>query len=230
MSDYLKQNHDFWQQGYNAPNPESAIFRLNGRILKSRFGLPKENTRLLDFGCGQGAHVNFFIQQGYNARGVDISEKDLAIAKCRYPQLSDRFQLVSSDPSKVDKYGWTEGIDVVTAQQTLYYFSDEHLAVALRRLYDSMSPGALIYASMMGTEHTYYAYSEPSSEPSLRRVTFSGSRFNLDNYYVNFIESAAEIEEKFGIFKKLEVGKYMLQFEENESNNFHWVFIGQKST
>ena len=52
MKNYLKENHSHWQSSYSAPNVESVIFRLQGRILKSQYNLPKQHqlTTMLDFG------------------------------------------------------------------------------------------------------------------------------------------------------------------------------------
>lgn len=61
MKKYLISNSKIWQNNYYAPNVESYIFRLLGRILKPQFKLPKKNkiTTSLDFGCGQGSTVNY---------------------------------------------------------------------------------------------------------------------------------------------------------------------------
>ena len=70
---YLNSNYKSWSKIYNAPNVESVIFRLHGRILKNDLKLPKKKTVLLDFGCGQGASTNYFYKQGYDVYGIDIS-------------------------------------------------------------------------------------------------------------------------------------------------------------
>ena len=97
MDKYLKNNYSFWQYGYTAPNVENVIFRLHGRILKYKYKLPhvKKPTVTLDFGCGQGAIVNYFHQQGYDAYGIDISKTDIEIAKNLLRQNID-LQIISA--------------------------------------------------------------------------------------------------------------------------------------
>ena len=59
MSEY-KLTADYFEKGYFAPNVESITFRLQAKILKYEYNLPKTNvTKLLDFGCGQGASKFF---------------------------------------------------------------------------------------------------------------------------------------------------------------------------
>ena len=84
-------------KGYLAPNVESITFRLQAKILKHEYNLPKANMpKLLDFGRGQGASTNFFINQSYDAVGVDISNKDIEIAKNIFPSISDKFKVIDS--------------------------------------------------------------------------------------------------------------------------------------
>lgn len=45
-----------------------------------------DGRRALDFGCGAGRSTRFLQQQGYAARGVDISAAMLALARGRDPQ------------------------------------------------------------------------------------------------------------------------------------------------
>ncbi len=98
MDDYLGDNKQYWEKGYEAPNVDHHTFRFFGRILKPQFGLPKSNEKLLDFGCGQEPAVTFFHVNGFSTQGVDISEKDISIAKARFPHIKDRFSLCHSDP------------------------------------------------------------------------------------------------------------------------------------
>lgn len=57
MEDYLKGNLEYWQEGYEADNVESFVFRPYGRIFKYEFGLDgSHGEKLLDWGCGGGQH------------------------------------------------------------------------------------------------------------------------------------------------------------------------------
>ena len=42
MKSYLIKNHKLWQNSYSAQNVENVIFRLQGRILKKQYKLPKK--------------------------------------------------------------------------------------------------------------------------------------------------------------------------------------------
>jgi SAM-dependent methyltransferase len=57
--------------------PSRAILRALEEC-RSRFGLSKADTTVLDFGCGRGRMVCFLYEQGYNVFGVDPDPKALA--------------------------------------------------------------------------------------------------------------------------------------------------------
>ena len=226
---YLESNMNFWSQGYNAPNTESYIFRFAGRILSSKFNLPNKHEKLLEFGCGQGANANYLHTIGFDVKGVDISEKDIAIGKIRFPHINEKLFVCPPSPLDNPHYGWDSDISVVVCAQSIYYFTQEHFNNVLQKIYDSMKPGGIFFATMISHNHTYFDHSEETDDPWLRKVSFKGRRFDLEDYYVFFTKDKKECEEKFSIFDKLYVGEYMMQLEENETNNHHWIYIGQKT-
>ena len=233
MDKYLKNNYDFWQYGYNAPNVENVIFRLHGRILKPKYKLPskKKATVTLDFGCGQGAIVNYFHTQGYDAYGVDISKTDIEIAKKRYPHISHKFKICKPDVynTKMTKFTDNKKIYVITGQQAVYYFDRDHFLKLLKNFKQSLVPNGLLYASMMSTKHTYFKYSKKTKYKWLRETNFTGKRFKVRKYYNFHVKDKKDLVEKFSIFKPIYTGSYHLEIEPDETNNHHFLILCQKN-
>ena len=92
---YLDETVSYWSRGYDAENVDAPAFRFYGRILKP-FG-PREG-KLLDFGCGRGAALRFFLAKGFDAYGVDISAVDLDAARQADPASADRLLEIELDP------------------------------------------------------------------------------------------------------------------------------------
>ena len=184
---YLKHNNAYWQNSYSAPNVENVIFRLQGRVLKPKFKLPDINkqTTSLDFGCGQGAIVNYLQKIGYDAYGIDISKVDIEIAKKRYPHIADKFRLCKPDAYNVMMTKFTDGkkISLITGQQSLYYFDKNEFNILLKNFNNSLTSNGLIYASMMSTQHTYHKYSKKTKYEWLRESSFTGKRFKFSKYF-----------------------------------------------
>src|SRR3989344_64869 len=118
--DYLRKNDKFWTQKYDAPNVESFLFRLYGRILNHEYGLDgSNNEKLLDFGCGQGGALNYFAKLGFDCYGVDISKNAIEQARKNIPHTpKDHFKVIDPKPDK-NQIFFGGNFDVVVSIQTL---------------------------------------------------------------------------------------------------------------
>lgn len=228
MQDYLKSNKEYWQRGYMAPNVESFVFRFFGRVLKAELNLGDKHEKLVDFGCGQGATVNFFSQLGFNAHGVDISETDIEIAKIRYPNISNHFSICDPDPSKVEFYGFPEDVSVVTGIQSFYYFSDEDFEICMDKIYRSMKKGGIFYATMMGPGQKQFYNNSEEYKNGLRKVNFKTSRYEVKDYFISFTMDEDHLRRRFKMFKPLHVGFYSQRFRNDEEESHHFTFCGIK--
>lgn len=221
--------NEYWSnKGYTAPNVESHIFRLSSRILKPQFDLPSKHERLLDFGCGQGAAVNYFNSIGFDAKGCDISQLDIDAAKTRYPHLADKFSVCQQDPGNNDFYGWPEDISVAVGVQSFYLQSKDYFFQVMDKIHSSLVPGGLIYATMMGEKHIFFEHSQPTADEWVRCVNFSGNRQTLDNYYNFYVADEEDLKSRFPMFEPIHIGHYSMQLQENDTNNWHWTFLGRK--
>jgi len=229
VSDYFKANSDYWEKGYSAPMVDHHMFRFYGRILKPQFNLPHNNTSLLDFGCGQGAAVNYFSSLKFNAYGSDISHTDINAAKIRYPHIKDYFSVCEADPKNVVRYGGLEKYDVVTGFQAFYYFNKSDFNVLMQKIYNQMNTGGIFFATMMGTKSTeYFENSNPTEDEWLRKVDFSNGRIKCSDYYIFFVEDEDDLCKKFEMFKPLHLGYYCAKLNSNEGDGFHYTFCGIK--
>lgn len=227
---YLQHNKDYWEKGYHAINVDRPAFLLQGRILRPQFALPHADgsSRLVDFGCGQGAVLNYFHMQGYNAVGVDISDADLAIGRARHPHIAGKFLRCEPHPDDNLFYGHESNVDVVTAIQALYYFTDTHLQACLEKIYVSMKPGGVFFATMMGEESKEFFNNSQPYEDGLRVVNFRNERLNVQDYYISFIKDEDHLKSKFSMFKPVHIGYYSTKIRQDEGDGFHFTFCGVK--
>lgn len=225
MSSYLDKNAMYWSGTYDAPNVESFIFRFYGRILRFDYGIDGSNhERILDFGCGQGGALNYFDKLGFDCYGVDIAPKDIEAAKHLLPHIADHLVLI--DPKPVEGQIYCGGdFDIVVSIQTLDFLSNSDFAKVIRCLYDSMKPGAKIYASMNGWSMYYRNHAE-YAEDGLWHVKFDNGRVNYD-LYLNFVRDKNEMREKFSLFKPVYIDHYDSSFRE-EGSEFRYTFFGVK--
>lgn len=224
---YWDKNQVYWEKGYAAVNVDHPIFRFYGRILKPQFAMGGKFEKSLDFGCGQGAAVNFFATQGFNARGVDISNIDISIAKVRYPHIADNFAVCDPTPKQNEFYGFPEDIGVITAIQSLYFLSDTDFEIGMDKLYRSMRPGGIFFATMMGERNSEYFDNSVEYQDGLRTVRFQNDRLDVE-YNIFFIKDEEHLKQKFSMFKPLHLGYYCAKFRNDEGDGFHYTFCGIK--
>jgi len=225
VSDYLTSNARYWAGTYDAPNVESFIFRFYGRILKFDYGIDGRNhERLLDFGCGQGAALQFFDQLGFDCYGVDIASNDVSAAQRRMPHIADHFTVVDPMPDE-RKLFFGGAYDIVISIQTLDFLSDTDFARAIRCLWNNMKTGAKIYASMNGWKMYYRDYGEYVGD-GLWHVKLKTTRVDYD-LFLNFVRSKDEMRRKFSLFKPVYLDYYDSSFRE-EGSEFRYTFFGIK--
>ena len=226
---YLSANKKFWEKGYPAPNVDHHTFRFFGRILKPQFNLPRNNEKLLDFGCGSGAAVNFFYKNKFDSQGVDISVTDLSNAKVQYPHIRDKFSLCNPDPKLQPIYGTETSYSVITAFQSLYYFCKSDFEIVINKLNDQLVPGGIFFATMMGeSSKEYYNNSISTDDEWLRKVDFKNSRLNITDYYMFFVKNEDDLLKRFNIFKPIHIGYYSAKLRSDEGDGFHYTFCGMK--
>lgn len=224
---YLEANRSHWQRGYTAENVDHPVFRFYGRILVPDFGMDGSGgERVLDFGCGQGAAVNFFAGKGFDSYGVDIARPDLEAARERYPDLSDHFMEIDPKPSRDDVW-FGGGFDVIYTIQTIYFLSDSDMEERMLSIESMLNPGGIFYTTMMTTESYFFEHSEPA-EDGLRKVTFDNGRYSVSDYYINFTESEDEMIQRFERFEPLHVGFYAQKYHKDEGPQHHYTFVGRK--
>lgn len=228
-----ENNVKYWSDRYVAPNCESFIFRFYGRILKFDFGIDgSKGQKILDFGCGEGAALQFFLKKGFDVYGVDIAERDLASAAANVGDgsIANHFELIDPVPLRSQKYlskihGDSQWIDIFTSIQTLDFLSDSDCEIVLNNVYEQMKPGAIVYASFNGYQ-MYYREHGVYLGDGLWHVKFKKDRVNYD-LNLNFIESKEKLIEKFHMFKCKYVDYYDSSFR-NEGSEFRWTFTGTK--
>ena len=219
--EYEKINFKYWQKGYFAPNVEPAIFRFYGKFIKNNF---KKKIKLLDFGCGQEAAVNFFNNQKIDAYGVDISLKDINNAKKYYKSIKHKFLHINNLDSLKSKN--LKKFDIITCVQSLYYLSDDDLKIYLIYLKSILKPNGILYATMISTKSSLYSNKKSKNGLSL---------VNRDNYnlipphYINFVKSYKDLKNKFKLFNILKIGYYSFCLDRHNDVNHHYVIIGKKN-
>ncbi|MEW6639643.1 MAG: class I SAM-dependent methyltransferase [Pseudomonadota bacterium] len=109
------------------------------QALVRRFFVPGLSA---DIGCGSGREVAWLAANGFPAQGFDASDGLLAEARQRYPNLTfaraELPDLAAIAPASFDN---------VLCETVIMHLGRDAIAPAVRRLFDIVRPGGVLYLS-----------------------------------------------------------------------------------
>lgn len=107
--------------GYNVFTPASKARLIDAFKRLSGLG---PGARVADLGCGSGVFTQLLRQAGFNAVGVDISSKLIAVGRAKYPGL----ELIEGD---IENLPFPAGsMDGVLLSGVIHHFPDPRRCVA----------------------------------------------------------------------------------------------------
>jgi cyclopropane fatty-acyl-phospholipid synthase-like methyltransferase len=146
MKSQYKIDNDLVRQGYN----KVADNYFKGRDqFKSKQYLDKLNTHLspgstiLDIGCGAGVPVDkYLIELGHTVIGIDISERQIELAKQNLPQGNFTVQ----DMTKLESGEYQ--MDAVVSFYAIFHTDRENHLDILKKIYGFIKPGGYMLITM----------------------------------------------------------------------------------
>ena len=219
---YLKKNFQYWQKGYYAPNIEPAVFRFYGQFIKKKL---RKKINLLDFGCGQGSAVNFFNQQKINAYGIDISKKDISIAKKKYKKIKNKF-FFTKDLDEFKMNTQKKKFYIIKFIQSLYYLSNDDFELYINYFDQILKRNGIIYATMISSKSSLN--SNKQSKDGLTLVDKDNFK-KIKKHYINFTKSYEHLHQKFKNFKILSSGYYSFCLDKKNDVNHHYLVVCKKT-
>lgn len=220
---------DKYAKGYGICYPEGHVIRFYQRICLYSLGL--KGGRILDFGCGNGVHAQYFQERGFEVYGVDIISQAIDLAKA---QIGDRARLISPNQSLknlfIDKNSAPLSFDMIFANQSLYYLNNTHLRRQVDEFYEMSSKGGICFFTMMSRQNGYNKCITKVLDNGLSEVSLKGRLEEVS--YIRFVDSTDELKEIFAPFKPLYIGEYnsfeLYEPYSCEGSSHHYIFIGQK--
>ncbi len=214
--DYEKR----YQSGYGLVYPESHIIRVNKQILEWELGLT--SGKILDFGCGAGAHLKYFTENGYIPYGCDTSPTAIERCKKLISDFADNFVVTPVNPDLHGTFG-DLNVDLFLSNQVLYFLDDAGIHDVIRQAYQMVKPGGVFVATMMSYSCWYSRYIT-NEEGDFKRVKLDTPR-QISDLLINF-KNRDQLPEPFSPFQPLHIGSYGNYIREEEGSTDHWLFVG----
>ena len=218
----VRQYEKKYQTGYGLVYPESHIIRLHKQILDWELGLRSGNV--FDFGCGSGAHLKYFSEQGFAPFGCDTSQTAIKRCKKILPRWSKNFFVTPVKPD-LTKFLRPCSLDVFLSNQVFYYLSDAEIRNVTNQAHMLLRPGGVFIATMMS--HTcWYTRYIVGAKDGFKRIEMGTPR-QKETMFINF-KSEKSLPALFKPFQKLHLGSYGSHIREEEGSTDHWIYVGNK--
>jgi SAM-dependent methyltransferase len=221
ISDYNAEDYEKrYQRGYGLLYPESHIIRVHRQIMEWELGIHEGNV--FDFGCGTGANLKYFFEQGFIPYGCDTSETAIAACRRAMPNNADHFHVSEVHPNVQEMVG-DEPLTLFLSNQVLYFLDDNSIRDVVSQACDLIRPGGLFIVTMMAYSCWYFRHVS-AREGDFHRIDMDTSRQKLTTL-INF-KDRAELEPLFSPFRKLHLGAYSNWIREDEGPTDHWLYVG----
>lgn len=206
----------FIKLNYGIKYPEGHVIRHSKYF--------KNKNSILDFGCGNGTHLEYFSQLKIkNIYGVDTSKiiKKIKNKKFKVFKISDEENLIKKFEKK---------FDIIFSNQVLYYLSDEKINFYLKQFHYLLKKNGIFFSTWMAPIGNYYKLSKKIPSSEMREL-----KFNLrlkEKTFINF-KKKTEIEKilRNNNFQTLHYGHYDQEMNHNQldSGSYHYLNLCKKN-
>ena len=143
-------SNDLVKKGYNEVAETYFSQRdqfKNNTYLDRCIKLLKSGASILDIGCGAGIPIDtYFIERGFRVQGIDISEKQIELAKRNVPE--GKFEAKDMEELRAGDYR----VDAVVSFYTIFHISREKHAQLFKKINSFLTTGGLLLVTM-GSSH-----------------------------------------------------------------------------
>lgn len=180
--------------------PCEGVVRFTARYLRRRVGIEsyevkKGIKKILDAGCGNGRHVAFFAEQGFDVYGIDISREAIEIAKAwlAKKELKADFRVGDIEKLPFDD----EFFDVVICCEVLDHVPFSKAKKTMEKIRRTLRLNGYIYITLRSTEDSEFGRGEKVAHNTF--VLQEGYERGIIQHYFD-LEEIKELFKGFRIF------------------------------
>lgn len=182
--------------------PNEGVVRFAARYLKRRVGVEvydvkRDARRILDAGCGNGRHVIFFAEQGFDVYSIDISKEAIEIAKA-WLALAKKGLKADLRVGDIEKLPFDdEYFDVVISAEVLDHIPFSKAKKAMEEIRRVLMPNGYIYITLRSTEDSEFGRGKKVDKNTF--ILQEGYEKGVIQHYFD-LEEIKQLFEGFKIF------------------------------
>ena len=163
---YEERYKTIHEKGYSWAGDEKTPIVLD--VIR-RYGLSKQ-APILEIGCGEGRDARAVLDEGYNLLATDISPEAISYCKGRYPQHSERFEVLDCLNSDCD-----DSFDMIYAVAVIHMLvEDEDRKNFYSFIRGHLSKDGVALVCSMGDGETEFSTKAEEAFELRERNHFSG--------------------------------------------------------
>ncbi|MCA1566041.1 MAG: class I SAM-dependent methyltransferase [Acidobacteria bacterium] len=124
---------------------------LFDQLLKRRFDT---SMRVLDAGCGPGRNLVYFLREGFDVCGVDISPDAIAQVRSLARTLAPSLPAENFRQEPVERMSFADAsFDAVLSSAVLHFARDEtHWLAMMREMWRVLKPGGIFFSRLASSD------------------------------------------------------------------------------
>ena len=207
-----------FSEGWGSYYPSSELITFYHRYIKNK--MPKNRKlKVLDFGCGRGSNLGFFLDMGYDVYGIDISNEAIKICKDNFRFDPNNFVQADVVRDKPIDEIFDCKFDIIVATVSLTYLGRSDIRNVIQQFSKVMNDSGVVIASFFEKQPSFDG--ELDEEGMINTVIS-----NLDiNHYIFILKDKNELRELFSGLLEITIGETKTVFPDYEI--MYTYYIGQ---
>ncbi len=175
--------------------PWSDVVSLVSRHCKS---IPSSPKKVLEFGCGAGANIPFFMASGWDYCAIEGSPTIVKVLHSKYPLLKEK--IVVGDFTSDKPFFFGGGADLILDRSSLTTNDTAGIRSGLLNAVEALKPGGLfVGVDWFSAEHSEFANGEPCDDEYTKKNFKSGQFTGLGKVHFSTESHLKEVFEAFEI-------------------------------
>lgn len=137
-----------------------------------------KKNKILEIGCFSGNNLRFFIENGFDAHGVEINQKLIDLGKKNLKRLKIKIPDIKLGNNLLLPFD-NQKFDTLVSINTIHYSSGQEIHKALSEYKRVLKPGGILYLETVGDKHF--------AKMNAKKISTLSYKSNLKDFRKNHI-------------------------------------------
>lgn len=187
----------------------------------------KQQTKILDLGCGAGRHSIFLAQENFDVFATDISHEGVNVTQKRAQDLKLNIQ-TKVNPAHLMDYP-PNFFDAILCYAVLYYGPKQEMEIAIQKCHQSLKPSGKMFFVTRGDQDWRCQYGQQIA-PFEYHLTHlgNGTPADSENNMTQTFLTKNELISLFKDFKKITIETNHLSWSNGQFMDHDWLVFAEK--